>query len=129
MQPISAASNGATKGLSNATKAIWDHVNNYHQPVVVVVDSNKQAYDQALSSSIEPTLHYVVIKGISDNTSGTRYFTVYDPALAYTEGVTFTESNLRKLIALPHNTPVWVEKYGNQKVGYDPAYILTVQGD
>jgi hypothetical protein len=47
----------------------------------------------------------------------------------FTSGLSYNESDLRKLIALPTNTPAWVQKYGNQKVGSEPAYILTVQGD
>jgi hypothetical protein len=128
MQPISAATNNYTKGMSNATKAIWDHVNNYHQPAVVVVDSNKQDGNTTRASYIEPTLHQLVIRGIYEESSGgTRRFYVYDPAI-YRDRI-YSESDLRKLIALPYNTPAWIERYGNQKVGYEPAYILTVQGD
>jgi hypothetical protein len=128
MRPISAASNGGTVNISEATKAIWDHIKNYHQPVVVVVDSKKQAGNTAKTSNAVPTLHYIVIRGISEESAGgIRRFWIHDPG-AYSD-VSYSESDLRKLMALPYNTPAWVYNYGYQKVGSDPAYILTVQGD
>jgi hypothetical protein len=131
MRPISASLKSGNKEISEATKAIWDHIKNYRQPVVVVVDSNKQLpYSNNVQSSWDnPTLHYIVIKGISEDSSGgTRHFVIYDP-MFYSENTKYTEANLRKLMALPDNTPAWVYKYGYREVGSDPAYILTVQGD
>jgi hypothetical protein len=128
MRPVSAALKGGSANISDATKAVWDHINNYEQPVVVVVDSNKQAYEQVISSTIKPTLHYIVIKGIYNDALGARYFYVYDPD-TFLNNLNYSESDLRKLMALPGNTDAWVQKYGNYKVGGEPAYILTVQGD
>jgi hypothetical protein len=129
MRPVSAMSLGSTTKLSEATKAIWDHINSYHQPVVVVVDSNKQAGNTTRTSNAVPTLHYIVIKGIVEETSGgTRYFYVHDPD-TFLNDLKYNESDLRKLMALPYNTPAWVYNYGYKKAGTDPAYILTVQGD
>jgi hypothetical protein len=128
MRPVSATLKSGTANISDATKAIWDHINNYHQPVVAVVDSNKQVFDQVVTSTMKPTLHYIVIRGIYNNASGTRYFYVYDPYV-YMRDLKYSESDLRKLIAMPANASAWVYKYGNYKVGSDPAYVLTVQGD
>jgi hypothetical protein len=129
MQPISAVSLGSTAKLSEATKAIWNHINNYHQPVVVVVDSNKQIGNSVKTSTVEPTLHYIVIKGIyEDSSGGTRHFLIHDPSYFMTD-YEYNEVALRQLIALPYNTPAWVYNYGYQTVGAEPAYILTVQGD
>jgi hypothetical protein len=129
MRPISASLKSGSKEISDATKAIWNHIKDYRQPVVVVVDSNKQVGNIVRMSSNIPTLHYIVIRGISEDSSGgTRYFYAYDPFI-YINDLKYSESDLRKLIALPDNTLAWVYKYGNQKVGSDPAYILTVQGD
>jgi hypothetical protein len=131
MRPISAALKGGGREISDATKAIWNHIRDYRQPVVVVVDSNKQILgsSQIQLSSSPPTLHYIVITGINETNSGdVRYFSVYNPA-DRNFPIKYTEENLRTLIALPDNTPAWVHKYGNRKVVQDPAYILTVQGD
>lgn len=123
--------------MSVATKEIWNHIKANYQPVVVVVDSNKQVYSsqdgKVQSTSGPPTLHYIVIRGIRENGSGgTRYFLVYDPWL-YSRNLEYTEENLLKLMALPSNTkPKWVYDYGTENVTpkWDiPAYILKVQGD
>lgn len=116
-------------GAQNATSSIWNHIKNNHQPAVVVVDSNKQVANKVISSPNEPTLHYIVIMGISEESpGGTRYFSVYNPGI-YIGGLKYSEQDLQKLIALPRNTPAWVYYYGNPIVGSDPAYVLTVQGD
>jgi hypothetical protein len=129
MQPISARLKNTTREMSDATIAIWNYIKNYRQPVVVVVDSNKRSGRSVIDSQKIPVLHYIVIKGISETTSGgKRNFMVNDSAVYY-DDLTYSESDLRKLIAMPANAPEWVYKYGNQKVGLDPAYILTVQGD
>jgi hypothetical protein len=114
----------------SATKAIWDHINNYNQPVVVVVDSNKQNPNNSntlLPSSSIPTLHYIVIMGIREEGSGgTKRFSVYDPSNSRYP-LEYTETNLRTLMDLPATWPQWVYSYGASKVG-SPAYILKVQG-
>jgi hypothetical protein len=130
MDPVNAVHNYAVTGKSAATKAIWDHIKANKQPVVVV-DSNKQGGgNRVRTSSIRPTLHYIVIRGIrEDRAGGTRYFMVYDPAV-YSSALEYTEEDLRSLIALPGNTyPPWVYNYGQYITGGDPAYIIKVQGD
>jgi hypothetical protein len=118
-----------TTSAVGITNSIWTHIEKYHQPAVVVVDGNKQNYDKVLSSSAEPVLHYIVIRGIYQESSGKdRYFFAYDP-YSYIDKLKYREQDLQKLIALPDSTPEWVYKYGNPIAGSDPAYILTVQGD
>jgi hypothetical protein len=120
-------------GVANsATQAIWDHINTYKEPVVVVVDSNKQLSNgnvvSYLPASSIPTLHYIVIRGTEEDSSGTRYFSVYDPANRSLFPIKYTEADLRFLMELPSNTqPQWVYQYGISQVIY-PAYILKVQG-
>jgi hypothetical protein len=120
----------ATKKLSEATKAIWDHINNYRQPVVVVVDSNKQDSGGTIrNSSGTLTLHYIVIRGIKE-TSGIRYFLVYDPGNDFTK-IEYTENQLMYLMGM-YGAPEWVYRYGRDTIvprGDMPAYMLTVQGD
>jgi hypothetical protein len=131
MEPFSAVNNSNATEKSAATKAIWDHIKTYKQPVVVVVDSNKQgAGNNVAPSSSQPTLHYIVIKGIKEGSAGgIRYFMAFDPAV-YLNTLEYTEENLRSLIALPQNTkPEWVYRYGKDITGNDPAYIIKVQGD
>jgi hypothetical protein len=70
-----------------------------------------------------------VIRGIyEDSSGGIKHFYAHDP-YTYINDLQYSEQDLRKLIALPDNTPEWVQKYRDQRVGSDPAYILTVQGD
>ncbi|MDR0721692.1 MAG: hypothetical protein LBF75_02695, partial [Treponema sp.] len=122
------------KEISAATKAVWDHISTSNQPVVVLVDSNKQRLGGGIrNSSAPPILHYIVIRGIKETSSGTRYFYAHDPGdsvypLEYTEG------ELRFIMALSGTTnPRWVYDYGRGVVDpvyrREPAYILTVQGD
>jgi hypothetical protein len=126
----------ASKEISTATKAVWDHINTYNQPVVVIVDSNKQVLGGGTKpSSSAPFLHYIVIRGINENSSGgTRRFSVHDP-LDPTYPLVYTEEELRSIMVLSSvgTNPTWVYEYGSNVVdpGYrrDPAYILTVQGD
>jgi hypothetical protein len=118
-----------TANAVDVTNSIWNHIKNNRQPAVVVVDSNKQDYDKVLASTKEPILHYIVIRGIYESSSGgTRNFLIYDPS-AYYANLSYSEDNLRKLIAMPYNTPAWVYNYGNPITGSNPAYGLTVQGD
>jgi hypothetical protein len=133
MGPVNATRDTAlTNRISAATKAIWDHINTYRQPVVIVVDLNKQTSGSGvLTSTIRPALHYIVVKGLREVNS-IRYFSVYDP-WQFLDKLEYTEENLLKLKALPSNTkPEWVYDYGienvNPKWGI-PAYILKVQGD
>jgi hypothetical protein len=130
MQPISAKLKSGTTEISDATKAIWNHIKNNRQPVVVIVNSNKISGYSIQESWDIPRLHYIVIRGVyeEDRSGGIRRFMVYDPA-SYLRNLSYTEADLRKLMALPDNTPEWVYKYGNQKTGENPAYILMVQGD
>jgi hypothetical protein len=120
--------------MSVVTKEIWDHIKSYLQPVVVVVDSNKQRLGGGIqTSSYQPTLHYIVIRGIRENGSGgTRYFLVHNPAY-YSGMLEYTEEELIYLTGLPSNTqPQWVYTYGTEQVNpkwSTPAYILKVQGD
>jgi hypothetical protein len=118
----------ATIGTSNsATKAIWDHINTYNEPVVVVVDSNKQNNINTQNYTA-PTLHYIVIMGIREASSGgTRYFSVYDPANNSSYPIQYTEANLRYFMEMPSNAPEWVYWYGMRQAN-PPAYILKVKG-
>jgi hypothetical protein len=96
--------------------------------VVVVVDSNKQRGRNIITSSSPPTLHFVVITGINETTAGgARRFFINDPAVYYSD-LSYSETDLRYLIALPYFHG-WSYSYGNQQVGQYPAYILKVQGD
>ncbi|MDR2052502.1 MAG: hypothetical protein LBP80_03730 [Treponema sp.] len=119
---------------SAATDAIWNHINNYRQPVVVVIDSNirdyVQSYGVAPASRSPPTLHYVVVYGIK-NTGGTRIFTFYDPA-GYGNGTSrnYDDRQLSALMLMPSNSPAWVYQYPASDLNRPyPAYILLVQGD
>jgi hypothetical protein len=126
--------------VNSATQAIWDHINTYNEPVVVVVDSNKQlANGTVVSSSFipniqnspnHPTLHYLVIRGIQeDSAGGTRRFSVYDPANRARRPLLYTEEDLRTVMDLPWNTwPKWVYDYPQMQGYHYPAYILKVQG-
>jgi hypothetical protein len=89
----------------------------------------KQVSGGVTTTTIPPTLHYIVIKGIFEESSGgIRHFDVHDPD-TYTNS-TDSEAGLRTLIAMPDNAPVWVYDYGSQTTGsVNPAYILMVQGD
>jgi hypothetical protein len=131
MRPISASLKSGKAKISDATEAIWNHIRDYQQPVVVVVDSNKQNGVYVVTSTIPPTLHYIVIKGIyEDKSGGKRNFLIHDPGNYFNNSLSYSEDNLRTLIALPGNAPAWVYDYGSQTQGsVDPAYILMVQGD
>ncbi|MDR0628163.1 MAG: hypothetical protein LBG24_00670 [Treponema sp.] len=111
--------------------AIWDHINNYRQPVVVVVDSNKQNLGNGIrNSSGSLTLHYIVIRGIKEDSSGIRYFLVYDPGY-YSRNFEYTEDQLVYLMGM-YGAPEWVYRYGKDTIvpyGDMPAYMLTVYGD
>ena len=77
----------AVASAAQTPDTIWNHIKNYNQPVVVVIDSNISAHmqnnDTPPSTRGTPTLHYVVIRGIREQTQGgTKYFSVYDPARA-----------------------------------------------
>jgi hypothetical protein len=121
---------------NNATEVIWNHIKNERQPVVIVIDSEIR-YDVDKQKSLPlsyrrktPTLHYNVVMGIKES-SGTRGFLVYDPAIMTNEYYFYyTESQLRILMALPSNTPAWVYEYPRDSLSiYDPCYILLVRGD
>ncbi|MHB9291358.1 hypothetical protein Holit_00433 [Hollandina sp. SP2] len=128
---VSARDNFETKARSEATKAIWDHITNYNQPVVVVVDSNKQLAGGGIrTSSSAPTLHYIVIRGIRETSSGIRYFCVHNPAY-YLNNLEYREADLIDLMGM-YGAPEWVYRYGRDTIvpnGDMPAYILTVYGD
>jgi hypothetical protein len=136
MGPLSAYKDiFATKEISAATKEIWDHINTGGQPVVIVVDSNKQRQGGGINlSSVDPILHYIVIRGIKEDSSGgIRRFSVHDPGDP-TYPLEYTEDQLLYLMALTGGTnPPWVYAYGTAVVDpvyrRDPAYILTVEGD
>jgi hypothetical protein len=134
MEPIAPYENIlATKGISPATIAVWDHINAYNQPVVIVVDSNKQKPGGGTKlSSSRIILHYIVIRGIRESSS-TRYFSVYNPADSVYP-LEYTEKELMSIMTLSGATdPPWVYEYACNIVyppyRTDPAYILTVQGD
>jgi hypothetical protein len=118
---------------SAAADAIWNHINNYRQPVVVVIDSNIRDYvgvnSVAPSPRSPPILHYAVVYGIK-NISGTRMFTFYDPA-GFGNRVSreYSDRQLSTLMLMPSNSPSWVYQYpaSDLSIGY-PAYILLVQG-
>jgi hypothetical protein len=117
---------------SQTTGIIWDHINNYKQPVVVVVDSDisiyMQTHDTPPYNRTNSTLHYVVIKGIRENSNGTRYFSIYDPATPGT--IEYTEIQLRGLIEMPSILPAWVYSYPRYNLGIpEPSYRLLVYGD
>jgi hypothetical protein len=119
---------------SAATDAIWNHINNYRQPVVVAIDSNirdyVQRYGVAPASRSQPTLHYVVVYGIK-NTGGIKMFTFYDPA-GSGNGISreYSDRELSALMLMPSNSPVWVYQYPAYDLNRSyPAYILLVQGD
>ncbi|MDR2634121.1 MAG: hypothetical protein LBC51_10970 [Treponema sp.] len=122
------------KEISAATKAVWDHITTYNQPVVVLVDSNKQKPGGSIiRSSASPILHYIVIRGIKETSSGTRYFYAYDPGDP-DYPLEYTEAELRYIMALSGTTnPRWVYDYGRDVADplyrREPAYILKVQGD
>ena len=135
----------------DAADAIWDHINKNKEPVVVVIDSNKQddygKYDSTkntpdpISGKIpDPTLHYILVRGIRENGS-TRYFSVYDqwghidsatnPVVANEKPIEHEEKDLVALMALPANTPAWLFAYwtGKHPNTTDlPAFILKVNG-
>jgi hypothetical protein len=99
---------------SGVTDQIWSHIKDYRQPVVALIDSNIRSYvDQ---NGTEPSytnrlntpvsLHCIVIRGITDdNSSGTKYFKVYDPAYPFLNQ-TYTETQLKILMSLPSHSPV-----------------------
>ena len=122
------------KEISAATKAVWDHITTYNQPVVVLVDSNKQRLGGGIrNSSASPNIHYIEIRGIKEASSGTRYFYAYDPGDTVYP-LEYTEAELRFIMALSGTTdPTWVYDYGRDVADplyrREPAYILKVQGD
>lgn len=114
---------------TDATTIIWDHINKKHQPVVVAVDSNKQLVNTVVNSVSPPVLHYLVIRGISqESPAKDKYFYVHDPN-AYIGDLKYTEQELQKLMAMPSSAPAWVYKYGERITWTDPAYTLAVEGD
>jgi hypothetical protein len=119
---------------SAATDAIWNHINNYRQPVVILIDSSIQdyveRYDVPPNPRGPPTLHYVVVYGIK-NTSGTKTFTFYDLAgIGGFASRSFRDRQLSALMLMPSNSPAWVYQYPASDLGRSyPAYILLVQGD
>jgi hypothetical protein len=119
-----------------ATNAIWNHINNNRQPVIIVIDSNVMDYVQQNgtappdNSRLVPFLHYVVVRGIKN--TGRRIFSIYDPG-AFNPNLQireYSESELRILMSLPRNTSAWVYQYPSRSLGIsDPGYVLSVQGD
>jgi hypothetical protein len=136
MGPVSTKQNTAVnKEISTVTKLIWESIKTNRQPVAVIVDSNKQKDNGGIIHTfIEPTLHYLVIRGVREDGSGNRYFSVYDPADALSSPLEYKEADLRYIVALPYNTPEWVYRYGNSYLdplyyAEEPAYMLTVEGE
>jgi hypothetical protein len=119
-------------GLTFASKAIWDHILNYNQPVVVLVDSNKQKPGGGIQpSSSKPTLHYIVVMGIKEEAAGgTRHFFVHDPADPKVP-LDYTENDLLSIMVMDNITnPDWVYWYPRMYKGINyPVYILMAEGD
>jgi hypothetical protein len=119
---------------SSATDAIWNHINNYRQPVVVLIDSYIQDYVEKYEAApvprSPPVLHYVVVYGIK-NTSGTKIFTLYDPAgVGGLASRSYNDRQLSALMLMPSNSLAWVYQYPSRDLNRPyPAYILLVQGD
>lgn len=117
---------------SQTIDTIWDHINTFKQPIVVVVDSNIIAYMKnhntppAIRSV--PTLHYIVIRGIRESSIWTRYFSVYDPDISGI--IEYTSTQLQGLITMPANTPEWVYAYPQNELWIsDPCYRVLVYGN
>jgi hypothetical protein len=116
-----------------AANEIWNHIENFQQPVVIVVDSRMQYYidknmDIPDNNKREiPALHYMVVVGIVERFE--KIFRVLDPADKRSP-FEYSAKQLGNLMCLPPNTPAWVYKHPKEDLNiYDPCYILFIQGD
>ncbi len=108
---------------------IWEHINNYWEPVVTIIDSNKigtvlsrDIYD----GSAATTLHYNVVIGIKER-DGTRYFIVYDPIRRYNKREYKVDDYKWMMTIPPDVSGSWVYDYPYYDKGIDePCYVMTV---
>jgi hypothetical protein len=124
-------------GTGAATNAIWNHIKNNRQPVVILIGSsviqNVQTNGQAPTNRGMPILHYVVMYGTKE-VNGIKRFIFYDPAAI--DNIPSRDLNEHQLCELMRMPPTqitgykWVYDYPSWDLRIsDPAYILLVQGD
>jgi hypothetical protein len=121
------------KEFNGATNEIWNHIEKFEQPVVIVVDSRMQDYIEKNRDIPDnkkrdiPALHYMVVVGIVERAE--KIFRVLDPAGRRTPKE-YTAKQLGDLMCLPPNTPAWVYSHPKEDLKiFDPCYILFIQGD
>ena len=106
---------------SSAEDQIWSHIKNKKQPVVVVMDSNRSD-ELILQHSINgmtasPTLHYEVIVGIKEDSSG-KWFIVNDPWETYGPNRKYKASDFVKAMEVNSGVmPQWVYYYAKNNHG------------